>query len=209
MTREQIKAISPDLTDEQITAFLNMHHSEMKSAKEGTAAEHQSELDEANAKAAELENKLKEMESNSLTDAEKLENALKEATETKAKYEAASNRLDVEKMFVTAGLAEDSYKDLLDSIVSADKKTSVKTAETIIAVLESQKSSVEAKVKEELMKGNPNPDDHSGGGGEPSPKLSAAEAYVKSRTEARANQVSTTQAALSAYGIGGQNEGSN
>ena len=162
MTREELKAIMPEITEEQITAFLNKHHEELNKNKTDDAAQ-KAALDAARKAQKEAEKALKELQDGKLSDEEKVQKALAEAEASKAEYATKLNRLEVEKMFVEAGIASDSYYPILDSIVTADSEASRKTAESFVSVLKSQKEAVEKALKDELSKGAPAPQRTEGG----------------------------------------------
>lgn len=147
MTREQIKAQFPDATDEQITAILNINGADITTAKKNNVDP--KEL----ARLQDIESKYKELQDADLTDAEKIQKALKEASDSKAEFERKSSRLEVEKILVAAGLTEDDYKDLIDGIVSEDAEKSKLLANGMVAMMTKQKEAAVQKTKEELMDG--------------------------------------------------------
>ena len=49
MTREELKAIMPEITEEQITAFLNKHHEELNKNKSDDAAQKAAEISKKSA----------------------------------------------------------------------------------------------------------------------------------------------------------------
>ena len=209
MTREELKAIMPEITEEQITAFLNKHHEELNKNKADDATQ-KAALDAARKAQKEAEKALKELQDGKLSDEEKVQKALAEAEASKAEYATKLNRLEVEKMFVEAGIASDSYNPILDSIVTADSEASKKTAESFVSVLKSQKEAVEKALKDELSKGAPAPQRTEGGADPITEKggkdLTAAEQIAQSIAKGNSTTAKSAKDALSYYS-GGNNEG--
>ena len=210
MTREELKAIMPDITEEQITAFLNKHHEELNKNKADDAAQ-KAALEAARKAQKEAEKALKELQDGKLSDEEKVQKALAEAEASKAEYATKLNRLEVEKMFVEAGIASDSYNPILDSIVTADSEASKKTAESFVSVLKSQKEAVEKALKDELSKGAPAPQRTEGGADPITEKggkdLTAAEQIAQSIAKGNSTTAKSAKDALSYYSGGNNNEG--
>lgn len=63
----------------------------------------------------------------------------------------------MERQFLKAGIAEEDYSKLIDSIVSEDGKKSTASAEAFIAILTAQKEKTEKEIKAELLKQTPRP----------------------------------------------------
>ena len=212
MTREELKAIMPEITEEQITAFLNKHHEELNKNKTDDAAQ-KAALDAARKAQKEAEKALKELQDGKLSDEEKVQKALAEAEASKAEYATKLNRLEVEKMFVEAGIASDSYNPILDSIVTADSEASKKTAESFVNVLKSQKEAVEKALKDELSKGAPAPQRTEGGAAPNTEKggkdLTAAEQIAQSIAKGNSTTAKSASFALSYYSGGNNNNEGN
>ena len=159
MTREQIKAQFPDATEEQITALLNINGSDITEAKK-------SNVDPKELKRLQdIEVEYKKLEDANLTDAEKIQKALQDAENSKNEFAKKSSRLDVEKIFVAAGLTEEDYKDLIDGIVSEDAEKSKTMANGLVTMLTKQKEAAIQKTKEELMDGTGGSGGNGGAGG--------------------------------------------
>lgn len=157
MTREQIKEQFPDATDEQITAILNINGTDITAAKKNN-------VDPKELKRLQgIEVEYKKLQDADLTDAEKIQKALKDAANSKMDYEKKSNKLDAEKILVAAGLTEEDYKDLIDGIVSDDAEATKTMATNFATLIKNQKESAVQKAKEELMDKTPTP---GGSGGE-------------------------------------------
>lgn len=159
MTREQIKEQFPDATDEQITAILNINGTDITAAKKNN-------IDPKELKRLQgIEVEYKKLQDADLTDAEKIQKALKDAADSKKDYEKKVNKLDAEKILVAAGLTEEDYKDLIDGIVSEDAEATKTMATNFANLIKSQKDSAIKKTREELMDGTNTPGGGSGGEG--------------------------------------------
>ena len=159
MTREQVKAIFPEATDEQVDAFLNAHGSDVNKAKK-SAADNNAEFE----RLKDIESKYETLKTSSLTEAEKLQKQLDAAMTAEKSYKKMTNRVTAEKLFVGAGLKDEDYAELLDSIVSEDADLTTKTATSFVGLLKTQRETTEKAIKEELMRNNPKPPAGGGGG---------------------------------------------
>lgn len=147
MTREQIKEQFPDATEEQITAILNINGTDLAEAKKKNVdPKVLKQLQDDSAA-------YKKLQEAGLTDEEKIQKALEDAAASKIDFQKKSNRLEVEKILVSAGLAEDDYKDVIDGLVSEDAEKSKNLATNLATMLSKQKEAVVQKTKEELMDG--------------------------------------------------------
>lgn len=92
MTREDVKKLFPDATDEQITQLINQSNGEV--AKEKVKAEKiKSELDDLKASAAnaeELQKKIEEIEQSKMTETEKIAKELEKSNARVAELERAA-----------------------------------------------------------------------------------------------------------------------
>lgn len=152
MTREQVKAIFPDATDEQVDSILNSHGAELAKAK-SVPKTAQEELDRLKAVEAEFE----KLKGSTLTEQEKLAKQLEAAEKAEKLFKKQTNKVAAEKMFVAAGLKDEDYSELLESIVTEDAEHTTKTATSFVGLLKAQKEATEKAVKEELMRNNPKP----------------------------------------------------
>lgn len=141
MTREQIVALFPDATPEQITGILNQNNSEVaaEKAKVNQYKDKAKKADELQTKADELQTRLDDLESKGLTDGEKvikqLETANAEIAQLKQEKMIADMRNNAASKFkVTAEEASKIVKDdgtfdydVLGKII-ADKETAAAQA---------------------------------------------------------------------------------
>ena len=157
MTREDVKKQFPDATDEQIKAILDINGTDIEGAKKNNVdPKVLKQLQEDSAA-------YKKLQEADLTDAEKIQKALNDAAASKADFQKKSNRLDVEKILVGAGLTEEDYKDLIDGLVSEDADASKTLATNLANMLTKQKEAAVQKTKEELMDGTKTPGGNGGG----------------------------------------------
>lgn len=199
MTRDDVKKIFPDATDEQITSFLNQSNSDV--AREKAKAQKMKEDAE---KAKALEEELEELKKQNMTEAEKQEAERKKEKEENEKRIsdletalAESNRKaltsDITSMFVNAGLPKETYAGAIKAFSSMPEEDAMKEAETFVkGVSEANKTALEtakATWEKETLDNTPNP-----GGGKGSGKKeekSAAAEYAK-QYSARMNPEQTS-----------------
>lgn len=187
MTREDVKKIFPDATDEQITSFLNQSNSDV--AKEKAKAQKVKEQAE---KADALETELEELKRQNMTDAEKaeLERQKEKATNEKrisdlesalkaAQKDALTGKIT--SIFASAGMKGDAYAGAIKAFSNMDAEDALKEAQNFVdEISEVNKSTLDtakAAWEKEALENTPNP---GGGksGGEPEKKSEASE-YAK------------------------------
>lgn len=187
MTREDVKKIFPDATDEQITSFLNQSNSDV--AKEKAKAQ---KLKEDAEKAKALETELEELKKQNMSEAEKAElerqkekaanekriSDLESALATSQK-EALTGKIT--SIFAAAGMKGDAYAGAIKAFSNMDAEDALKEAQTFVdGISEVNKSTLDtakAAWEKEALEKTPNP---GGGksGGEPEKKSEASE-YAK------------------------------
>lgn len=187
MTREDVKKIFPDATDEQITSFLNQSNSDV--AKEKAKAQKVKEQAE---KADALEKELEELKQQNMTDAEKAE---LERQKEKAANEKRISDLEsalatsqretltgkITSIFASAGMKGDAYAGAIKAFSNMDAEDALKEAQNFVdGISEEKKSTLDtakAAWEKEALENTPNP---GGGesGGEPEKKSEASE-YAK------------------------------
>jgi hypothetical protein len=187
MTREDVKKIFPDATDEQITSFLNQSNSDV--AKEKAKAQ---KLKEDAEKAKALETELEELKKQNMSEAEKAElerqkekaanekriSDLESALATSQK-EALTGKIT--SIFAAAGMKGDAYAGAIKAFSNMDAEDALKEAQNFVdGISEANKSALDtakAAWEKEALENTPNP---GGGksGGEPEKKSEASE-YAK------------------------------
>lgn len=139
MTREEVKKLFPEATDEVVTELLNKTNSEI-ARERGKAEKIKNELDDLKSSAAnaeELQKKIEEMEQEKMTDVEKISQQLEKSNQRVAELEksiAISNQRTsaAEKFKITAEQAGQVVKDdgsldfdLLGQIISEKETNAV------------------------------------------------------------------------------------
>ena len=166
LTREDIKKLFPEATDEQITALLNSHQADVLAEKNKAAA------DAAEIKRLRgVEEELNTLKNEKLTDQEKLDKALKDAEAERSKYIKAQNKVKIAEELVKAGLTEEDYSGFIDSFVGEDLNASLASVQAFTKTLTS-KNAEAAKAREKQLT-NDFGDDGGGSGGDNKPKKSA------------------------------------
>lgn len=192
MTREDVKTQFPDATEEQITAILNINGNDLAEAKKKNVDPKMLKKLQEDSAAYE---KLKEA---GLTDEEKIQKALQDAKDAEANYKRQSSRLDVEKILVAAGLAEDDYKDLIDGLVSEDAEASKTLATNLASMLAKQREAAVQKTKEELMDETKGAGGAGGAGGNDGEKTDA-EKFAETMLKENASDVKGAASIIDAY----------
>jgi len=187
MTREDVKRIFPDATDDQITSFLNQSNSDV--AKEKAKAQKAKEQAD---KAEALEKELEELKKQNMTEAEKteLERQKEKATNEKrisdletalktAQKEALTGKIT--SIFANAGMKGDAYAGAIKAFSNMNAEDALKEAQTFVDGISVENKNAldtaKAAWEKEALENTPNP---GGGksGGEPKKKSEASE-YAK------------------------------
>nr|DAL61612.1 MAG TPA_asm: hypothetical protein [Caudoviricetes sp.] len=187
MTREDVKRIFPDATDDQITSFLNQSNSDV--AKEKAKAQKAKEQAD---KAEALEKELEELKKQNMTEAEKAElerqkekaanekriSDLESALATSQK-EALTGKIT--SIFANAGMKGDAYAGAIKAFSNMNAEDALKEAQTFVDGISVENKNAldtaKAAWEKEALENTPNP---GGGksGGEPEKKSEASE-YAK------------------------------
>ena len=187
MTREDVKKIFPDATDEQITSFLNQSNSDVAKEK----AKNQ-KLKEDAEKAKALETELEELKKQNMSEAERteLEHQKEKATNEKrisdlesalkaAQKEALTGKIT--SIFANAGMKGDAYAGAIKAFSNMNADDALKEAQTFVDGISVENKNAldtaKAAWEKEALENTPNP---GGGksGGEPEKKSEASE-YAK------------------------------
>lgn len=187
MTREDVKKIFPDATDEQITSFLNQSNSDVAKEK----AKNQ-KLKEDAEKAKALETELEELKKQNMSEAERteLEHQKEKATNEKrisdlesalkaAQKDALTGKIT--SIFASAGMKGDAYAGAIKAFSNMDAEDALKEAQIFVdgisEVTKTTLDTAKAAWEKEALEKTPNP---GGGksGGEPEKKSEASE-YAK------------------------------
>ena len=187
MTREDVKKIFPDATDEQITSFLNQSNSDVAKEK----AKNQ-KLKEDAEKAKALETELEELKKQNMSEAERteLEHQKEKATNEKrisdlesalkaAQKDALTGKIT--SIFANAGMKGDAYAGAIKAFSNMNAEDALKEAQTFVDGISVENKNAldtaKAAWEKEALENTPNP---GGGksGGEPEKKSEASE-YAK------------------------------
>jgi len=187
MTREDVKRIFPDATDDQITSFLNQSNSDVAKEK----AKNQ-KLKEDAEKAKALETELEELKKQNMSEAERteLEHQKEKATNEKrisdlesalkaAQKDALTGKIT--SIFASAGMKGDAYAGAIKAFSNMNAEDALKEAQTFVdGISVENKNALDtarAAWEKEALENTPNP---GGGksGGEPEKKSEASE-YAK------------------------------
>lgn len=143
MTRDEIKKLFPDATDEQISSLLGSHHNELNKLKDDNKA------------LKEKADKYDAAERDKLSQEEKLNKLIEEANKAKADNLRLLNRTKAAAKLAQAGLTEEEYGSILDGFVSDNEETTLNFAEALVKVIASTTTKAAAAAKQELMQTPP------------------------------------------------------
>ena len=187
MTREDVKKIFPEATDEQITSFLNQSNSDV--AREKAKAQKMKEEAE---KAKALEEELEELKKQNMSEAEKAE--LERQKEKAANENRISELLSalasshrealvgkITSIFATAGMKGDAYTGAIKAFSNMKADDALKEAQTFVdGISEVNKTTLDtakAAWEKEALEKTPNPGGGTGDG--KTEKKSEASEYAK------------------------------
>lgn len=187
MTREDVKKIFPEATDEQITSFLNQSNSDV--AREKAKAQKMKEDAE---KAKALEEELEELKKQNMSEAEKaeLERQKEKAANEKrisdlesalatSKREALVGKIT--SIFATAGMKGDAYAGAIKAFSNMNAEDALKEAQTFVDGISTENKTAldtaKAAWEKEALEKTPNPGGGTGDG--KTEKKSEASEYAK------------------------------
>lgn len=160
MTREDIKQLFPDATDEQINNILNKHNAEKEAVKKtADKAVSDEELKQLRDKAKAYDDAEKEK----MTAEQKYEALIKEAEETKAEAARIRAKMKAEAEFIKAGLTEKEYADLLDDVIGEDDEKTLAKVGRIAKLLKDKTDAAIKSTEEKLMKDSSQPRSNNSG----------------------------------------------
>lgn len=187
MTREDVKKIFPEATDEQITSFLNQSNSDV--AREKAKAQKMKEDAE---KAKALEEELEELKKQNMSEAEKAE---LERQKEKAANEKRISDLEsalatsqrealvgkITSIFATAGMKGDAYTGAIKAFSNMKADDALKEAQTFVDGISTENKTAldtaKAAWEKEALEKTPNPGGGTGDG--KTEKKSEASEYAK------------------------------
>lgn len=112
-------------------------------------------FDEVNTKLRSLETQVDKERENNLTAEERLAEAISQAEDKANQYLIKSNKLEVEKVFVKAGIND--YETYIDNIVGKDKEASLQIAEKIVGSVQKALATTTAELEKLKLTQTPKP----------------------------------------------------
>ena len=106
---------------------------------------------------AKLKKELKDLKEESMSDSELLQAEMDKAKEEQTRYKRELAKLRAKEVFVTAGLKEEDFSPILESIISEDETVTKTRAEDFVNIINSQKDAVDKAVRKELLDSTPTP----------------------------------------------------
>lgn len=161
MKRDEVRAIIPGITDEQLKSLMDINGADVNAEKDA-AKSYKAKLDEANEKlkAAMEANKAKDAESKTI------EQRMKDIEEQFAQKERAlaldRNELEAKKVLSAAGISDDEIASVIGSIVSEDADKTVSGATALAALVTGQKTLAAENERKKMMSGTTKPQGSSG-----------------------------------------------
>lgn len=189
MTREDVKKIFPNATEEEITAILNAHHNSIPKP-----SVNDDELTELRNKAK----KYDEYEADKLSSEEKVKKALEEAEQLKSANLKMLNRTKGLEELVKGGFTADEAEKFIDSLVTDNEESTLSNVKNIVDVYKIKSEALVKTAKENFMKNTPKPDNE-GEGGNPTPDKTEAEKIAERISTKQAESNKASQAALTYY----------
>lgn len=139
MTRDEIKKLFPEATEEQVSALLNSHHADID------------KLRETNKSLKEKADKFDEAEREKLSQEEKLNKLIEEASKAKSENQRLLNRTKAAAKLTAAGLTEEEYSAVLDGFVSDNEEQTIGFADALAKLIGASREKAAAAAKQELM----------------------------------------------------------
>lgn len=161
MKRDEVRAIIPGITDEQLKSLMDINGADVNAEKDA-AKSYKAKLDEANEKlkAAMEANEAKAAESKTI------EQRMKDIEEQFAQKERAlaldRNELEAKKVLASAGISDDEIASVIGSIVSEDADKTVSGATALATLVTGQKTLAAENERKKMMSGTTKPQGSSG-----------------------------------------------
>lgn len=185
MKREEVKAIFPNATDDEIDSILNKIGSELNPLKQqlktaeserdaAKSALSEAQMSEANVKQqlAVANAKLED----GMTAEEKLAQLEAQAAAREQEFTLKSNGLDARQILVEAGYFDTADIDaLVTQVTVADTEATKTAAKLLVDTVAKQRSAVEAATKDALLKNNPS---LSGGGNDGGTQITTVKEFL-------------------------------
>lgn len=160
MKREEVKELFGDsITKEQLDGIMALYGNDVNSYRQ--------RLDEANAKATELQGKVDEYDRQkaaTMTTQEQLEQRVREMEAKAAETQRGYNRMEAAKAFSGFNIEESALSGILDRVVTDDAEATKQAAEAIASVIKAQREDAAREAKKTAQQNNPSPQGGSTGG---------------------------------------------
>lgn len=173
MKRDEVRAIIPGITDEQLKSLMDINGTDVNAEKDA-AKSYKAKLDEANEKlkAAMAANEAKDAESKTI------EQRMKDIEEQFAQKERAlaidRNELEAKKVLSAAGISDDEIASVIGTIVSEDADKTVAGATALATLVTGQKTLAAESERKKMMSETTKPQGSSG-----APKAVTREQFAK------------------------------
>ena len=161
MKRDEVRAIIPGITDEQLKSLMDINGTDVNAEKDA-AKSYKAKLDEANEKlkAAMAANEAKDAESKTI------EQRMKDIEEQFAQKERAlaidRNELEAKKVLSAAGISDDEIASVIGTIVSEDADKTVAGATALATLVTGQKTLAAESERKKMMSETTKPQGSSG-----------------------------------------------
>ena len=140
MTREDVKKIFPDATDEQISSFLNQSNADVAKEKSKNQT-----LKEKAEKADELQKQIDEIERQNMSELEREKKRADDAEALAAQRAMALTMAKVTSVFAGAGMVGDTYAGAIKAFSAMTEEEAIKEATTFVnGISDSKKIELEA-----------------------------------------------------------------
>lgn len=151
MTRDDVKTMFPEATDEQVTAFLNKHNSELASEKVKTSAERK--------RADALQGEKEQRERDGMGELEKVQADLAAMQKTLESAQAENKRLKLTADLAQRGVVGESAAKLIDGITKGELDI-----EAMSRIIEDAKKTAVADYEKKTLHDTPDPKGDGGKG---------------------------------------------
>ena len=154
MKRDEISAVFPEATKDQIDAVLALYARDVNPLH-ARVGELQAQVGTATQSASDAQAALEEAKSGLASQVQAQLDALKAR---EAEFSLRSNRLDALDVFAQAGLVGDSYKAVVELVVSEDAERTAAGAKALADALAAERASAAQAAQAELLGSVPKPD---------------------------------------------------
>lgn len=148
MKRDEVLAIFPEATEEQLKSLMDLNGRDINLEKAKRTA-NKEEIERLKLIEAEYE----ELKGVNQTAEEKLQKALEKATEKEKEFALKINKADAISILAGAGFTEAEYSTFIDDIVSSDSERTKRIATSYATTRKTVAEATEKGVKASLLQG--------------------------------------------------------